>query len=327
MAEIDVSKTEYKVNAVTPSGENLNLTQYVTACTWSDSRSEVAARASVTFANRNTDKGYISNILKLCTLLFIFANGQEVFRGVVWEWEYTSAAQKEVSVTAYDKMIYATKSKDNSYYTAGKSTSAIVQDICGRWGISVNYQWQNYTHAKTPYKNKAVSEQIMETLEEAAKKTNSKYVAYMDKDVLQIKQKGANPDVYIFDTKNSISIKNKLSLSKLVTKVIIVGKEDKEGRVSIEETVNGDTQYGTIQEIVHRDSNSTLADAQAEANELINERGKPEETITLQAPDVPFLRKGDKIKVIAGNFDSFLYVLGVTHNAVDRTMNVECERA
>ena len=76
--EHDVLKTKYKVEIVVSTGEVMDFTQYVTACTWSDPANEVAARASITFAQDKTDKGYINLILKLGTLVFIYANGQEV---------------------------------------------------------------------------------------------------------------------------------------------------------------------------------------------------------------------------------------------------------
>lgn len=326
MASLDIAKLEYEVKIVTPAGETLDLSQFVTSCNWSDPAKEIASRASISFANIKSSKGLISSLLKLCTLVYIYANKKEVFRGVVWEWECTSAANKEVSITAYDKMIYATQSKDNYYYTTGKGTKAIVEDICNRSGIKVNYKWESYTHAKTTVKSKAISEEIMQFLEEAEKKLTTKYAAYMKADVLQIVTRGNNTDVWVLNDENSMSIKDKLSMSQLVTKVIVVGKEDKAGRPPVEATVNGDLKYGTLQEIIQRSTNQSIADATAEANQLIKDRGTPEETITLQSPDVPTIRKGDKVKVVAGSFNQHLYVKGVTHDAKAKTMTLELER-
>lgn len=327
--EYDVLKAKYKVEIIISTGEVMDFTQYVTACTWSDPANEVAARASITFAQDKTDKGYINLILKLGTLVFIYANGQEVFRGVLWDWDYhcTGGQGKSTNIIAYDRMIYAVQSKDNTYLSPGMSTGDIVNTICGRWGIPVNYQWENHTHAKIVYKNKAISEQVLEILEDAARKKEKKYVAYMEKDSLQIKHRGTNRDVYYFNADNTISTRDKLSMSKLVTKVIILGKEDKEGRFPVEGTVTGDLRFGTLQEVVYRDGDFSLGDAAAEANEVLRQRGKPDEVIQIKAPDVPFLRKGDRIKVHAGNlYQTTLYIKGITHDMVNRTMTMECER-
>lgn len=330
MAVHDVLRSEYAVKILSKTGELYDMTDFVTACTWGDPAGEIAARANITFAQAKTSKGYVNQLLPLCTPVFLYCNKQEMFRGIIWDWDYMSAGGggQETNVIAYDRMIYANQSKEDTLYTAGKDTKSIVSDICGRWGIKLNYEWAvSYTHEKKAYKNRTIAAEILDTLDDAAKKTNKKYVAYMAKDVLQVKGKGINKDVYIFDPDNSVSVRNKLSLSKLVTRVIIVGKEDKDGRAPIEATVNGKTEYGILQAVIHRDGDSTLADAKAEANDVIAERGKPEETITLVSPDLPMLRKGDKIKVNAGNIaQTDLFVKGVTHDAVHKSMTVECER-
>lgn len=117
------------------------------------------------------------------------------------EWAYKSALEKEICITAYNQIIKSTKSKDNNYYTAGKSTQDIVTELCGKWGIALKYNYGNHTHPKLVLNNQAVS-----------------------------------------------------------------------------------------------------------------------------APDVPQIRKGDKIKVAAGNLSGFFYVKGVSHSATERTMEMELKR-
>lgn len=184
-----------------PSGQVVELTNLVTALEWSDQAEEISQRASITLANTKTEQGYLSDILKLCTPIYIFANGKEVFRGIIWEWAYKSALEKEIRITAYNQIIKSTKSKDNNYYTAGKSTQDIVTELCGKWGIALKYNYGNHTHPKLVLNNQAIS-----------------------------------------------------------------------------------------------------------------------------APDVPQIRKGDKIKVAAGNLSGFFYVKGVSHSATERTMEMELKR-
>ncbi len=326
MAEIDINKLEYKIIAITQTGGAIPLNNFIQSCTWQDQNKELAQRATITLANTKTEYGFLHEMLPLCTPIIIQADGKQCFKGTIWEWEYTSALQKNIQITAYDYMMYLLKSKDNSYYTAGKSTSAIVQDICSRWNVSCNYNWESITHTKTPYKNKTISDQIVTTLDECQRKVDSKYVAIMVDDVLEIKQRGANSDVFIFTPENVINTRDRISMVNLVTKVAICGKEDKEGRVKIEDTVSGNTEYGLLQEIVNRDSNTKLADAKAEAEQLIKDKGKPEETISIETIDIPYLRKGDKVKIKAGNLLDTFYITSVTHDAVKRTMNMEVER-
>lgn len=81
----------------------------------------------------------------------------------------------------------------------------------------------------------------------------------------------------------------------------ILGKADNDGRRPVDDTIPGDKQYGTLREVIFRDSNKTLDVARAEAKAIIKEYGKPEEVIQIDVPDLPFMRKGDKIEVEAGN--------------------------
>ena len=323
MNEIDITKLKYSVKAFFSSGEAMDLTGLCTSLTWGDEKNSIAQKADITLANIKIDKGYISDLIVLCTRVVIFVNDKEYFNGFVWDWDYTSALEKELSFTAYDRMIYLTQ---NTYYSSGKSTQFLVEDICKEWGITVQYEWESWTHGKTPLKDMEVSTQLTTVLDEAQTKLDSKYVMLMEKEVLMIRKKGSNQDVYYFHGKNVESTKDHLTLQGLVTKVLVYGKSEEEQRPPLLETVNGNLDYGTLQEIVTKDSNKTLDDAKKEAQNILKEKGKPEETINVSTVDVPMMRKGDKIKLVAGNLSGYFIVEGVTHNGFEKTMEMELER-
>ncbi len=326
MTEIDVSKIKYNIKVVLPSGKIFELIGLCTSLSWEDQRGGIAGKANIIIANTKIEEGYISDLIKLCSLIFIYANNIEVFRGTVWDWEYTSAVKKELSITAYDRMIYAVQSKANSYFSSGKSTETIIKSICEEWGIPLNYRWKSWTHGKLPINNKSVSEHITSVLDEAETKLDSKYVALMEKDILTIKAKGENENIFVFNTHNVINTKDKLSLQKLVTKVIIVGKAEDDKKTPLISSVNGKIEYGILQEIVTKDTNKSLEDVKKEAENILKEKGKPEETIDVLSVDVPIIRKGDKINLNAGNLKGYFIVEGVSHNASKRTMNMELVR-
>lgn len=304
----------------------LDVTGLCTSMTWGDEKNSIAQKADVTIANIKIEKGFISNLIELCSQVIIYVNEQEVFKGIVWDWSYTSALQKELSFTAYDKMIYLTQSKGNTYYSSGKSTQFLVEDICKEWGIAVCYEWESWTHGKIPLKNMEISRQLTTVLDEAQTKLDSKYVMLMEKDTLVIRKKGSNADIYYFHGKNIESTKDHLTLQGLVTKVLVFGKSEEDQRPPLLETVDGDLQYGTLQEIITKDSNKTLNDAKKEAQNILKEKGKPEETITVSTVDVPVLRKGDKIKLVAGNLSGYFMIEGIHHDGMAKTMEMELER-
>lgn len=326
MAEVDITKLKYSVKAFFSSGEAMDLTGLCTAMTWGEEKDSIAQKAEIKIANIKIDKGYISDLIELCTQIVIFVNEQEYFRGIVWDWSYTSALEKELSFTAYDKMIYLTQSKGNTYYSSGKSTQFLVEDICSQWGIPVQYEWESWTHGKTPLKDMEISRQLTTVLDEAQTKLDSKYVMLFEKETLIIRKKGSNEDVYYFHGKNVESTTNHLTLQELVTKVLVYGKSEEDKRPPLLETLDGNLEYGTLQEIVTKDSNKTLDDAKKEAQNILKEKGKPEETISISTMDVPMIRKGDKVKVFAGNLSGYFIVERITHDGFSKTMEMELER-
>lgn len=326
MAEVDITKLKYSVKVFFSSGEGMDLTGLCTSLTWGDEKDSIAQKAEIKLANIKIDKGYISDLIELCTQIVIFVNEEEYFRGIVWDWNYTSALEKELSFTAYDKMIYLTQSKGNTYYSSGKSTQFLVEDICSQWGINVQYEWESWTHGKTPLKDMEISRQLTTVLDEAQTKLDSKYVMLFEKDTLIIRKKGSNEDIYYFHGKNVESTTDRLTLQGLVTKVLVYGKSEEDKRPPLLKTVDGDLEYGVLQEIVTKDSNKTLDDAEKEAQNILKEKGKPEENITVSTIDVPMMRKGDKIKLVAGNLSGYFIVEGVSHDGFSKTMELELER-
>ena len=47
---------------------------------------------------------------------------------------------------------------------------------------------------------------------------------------------------------------------------------DGEGRASVDAVVDGNLEYGVLQEVVRRDSNKTMGEANAEAQAILKER-------------------------------------------------------
>lgn len=326
---MDIKDIKYEIKALLKDGRLIDITGAGLSVSRQEGAEEIAQRATLSLAQAEMDKGkYLNELLPLCTVIILYADGRETFRGKVWEVEYSSGSQKTINIICYDNFMYAQNSKDNSYYASGKSTKDIVGNICSTHGIKLNYTYGNIKHAKVLYKSIDISEQILRTLEDAQSKLKDKFVARYEKDTLYISKQGQNSDVYVFEAaKNVISASQRDSMDGLVTKVIVVGKEDSKGRQKIEATLKGKTEYGTLQEIVQRDSNNTIEKARDEAQKILDERGTPKKTISVETVDVPAVKKGDKVKIKAGNLNGCYYVKGVNHYEHNRTMTMELEKA
>lgn len=325
---IDMKNTAYTAKALLKDGSALEITEAILRINRQEPPEEIAQRVNIRIAQVQTPKGWLHNLLPLCTFIVLYADGKETFRGIVWEWEFSSSKQKEIDLMCYDHFIYAQRSKDDSYFPAGKSTQDIIGSICSKHGIKLSYAYGNIKHAKVAYKAITVSEMIHRTLTDAKSKLKENPVARFEKGVLQITRQGQNQDVYVFDASSStISTNERITMDELVTKVVVVGKEDKQGRRKIEATLTGKTEYGTLQEIVQRDGDDTIAKTREEAQNILDEQGTPKHFITAEAPDVPEIKKGDKVKVMAGSLNGYYFVKGVTHDEASRTMVMELEKA
>ena len=167
-----------------------------------------------------------------------------------------------------------------------------------------------------------ISDMIIKLLEEVRQQTGNRYVARYKNGKLEIDEYGQNKDVYEFKGKNTISTSDKLSMNNLVTRVKIIGKADDKGRSSVDAVLDGKLKFGVLQEVIRRDGDKDIGKAKAEAKRTLKERGKPEESIMVTAPDLPFMRKGDAVEMSAGNLSGTFYVLGVSHNADARQMTM-----
>jgi hypothetical protein len=329
--EIDITLTEYDVELITESGVRYMLNNSLIGLAWEEQISELAQRATISLANIKIGEISLISLAKINCIIMIYGkwggSRELLFEGTIWEWEYISSTQKSLKITAYDMLIRLQQSKDFKYFSAGLTTQNIIGDICSDWGIPFNYDWgQSLTHEKKVFSAYTISDMIIELLEEVKQKTGGKYIAYFRDGLLKIVGYGTNKIVYKFDGKSTVSTSDKLTINNLVTRVKIIGKEDDDGRVAVDAVVDGDTRFGVLQEILRRDEDKTVGDAKAEADTLIKEKGKPEEDIQVVVPDLPFLRKGDRLEMSAGNLSGFFFAVGVSHDPASKQMTLTLTR-
>ena len=330
--ELDISNIDYKVVAVLSSGTKLILSNVATNIAWEENDSELAVRLNLTVRDVKTGGKRLYEKLALCTQIFLYYRAdkkwEEAFRGTIWEVASSKVKDDEIVITAYDLLYYLQKSEDYGFYEAGKTTQSLVSSILGEWNVKMGkYSGPSITHEKEVLKVKKISKLITELLDKAKDKTGTKYVVRARKGKCDIIKYGTNKDVWIFqaDT-NLLSASDKYSMVDLITKVVVLGKEDKDGtkRPPVEATETGETKYGTLQKVILVGS-SDLDKAKEEAKTTIKEYGKPKRTITCIAPDCPFIRRGDKVKIITDGINDSFYVKTISHNATNRQMQMECE--
>ena len=322
--------TVYIVNGTT----KYNVTPALDKIDISDPEKQIAQFVTLSLANVKVGSKLLSNILQLRDRVYVYANdgskNDEVFRGYLWTRGAGEALEDEIfKLKAYDNLIYFQESEEYEYFSSGKSTKSVMQSLADKWGVKLSYSYESITHEKLVLRG-ALSDIITADILDIVKdKKGKKYVARSEKDVLQVKTVGSNTTIYTIKAgKNLTSVSSEETMDGMVTKVVILGKADDNDRSSIEATVKGNTsKYGTLQKIINRDDSTSLADSKKEANSIIKEKGKPKWTYEIIAPDIPWIRKGDKIKVEAGTINKYLIAVGIERDISNKkkTMTIEAE--
>lgn len=308
---------------VVSGNKKYNVTPAIISLSRHDPEGQIAQRVKLELKDVKADGAWLSAIFNPRDRVYVYADdgsqNKEVFRGFLWNRNSTSTLHAhDLSYTAYDNLIYFQESQDSLYFSSGKRTKDVMTEICDDWGIKLVYSYDSITHDKLPLKGYLSDIFTADILDLVKKRTKKKYVILSDQDKMYVKPTGDNTTIYQFlGGKNVTSTSVGWSMDGVITKVVIVGKADDDDREPIEATVSGNTsKYGTLQKIQDKNDNTSLADAKLEAKNTIDENGSPKWEYEITAPDIPWIRKGDKVYVDAGNIKNrYLIVL-----SVDRTM-------
>lgn len=331
---IDLSKIRYRVVVMDENSNQYNIKDYIQNLGWEENENEIAVRCSFTAKNDETSKGYLSNIIKPGCLVGIFATDggsldEEVARGYVETWNPSERNRTtDLKCTCYDELYKLQKSQDNRYLQSGTGTQSAIEAILDDWEIpQEDYTGPNASHGKTVYNNKYLSDMILELLDDAYKKGEDKCIIRASKGKTAIVPKGSNSTVYVFQKDNTQMFSQSISTADLITRVQVVGQADDDGKRSVEATLNGLTKYGIRQRIYTRGSDETLADAKSASQEILNSDGKITKGMTVQSPDVPFIRKGDLVYIISSSVSEYYLVKSIQHSIESYSMTMELDIA
>lgn len=309
------------------SGSNkYNVTNAVVGLDRAEPKEQIAQRVILQLANVKVGEKWLSSILKPRDRVFVYANDgsydKEVFRGYLWtRGRNDSLTENKVQYVCYDNLIYFQESEDSLYFADGKSTKDIVTSICNSWGIKLQYSYDSITHTKMPLRGFLSDIFTEDILDKVKKRTKKKYVIQSEKDTMVVKPVGSNSTIYQFVAgKNVTKTASGWTMDGVITKVIITGKADKADREPIEATISGKTkEYGTVQRIIRRSENTTLEDAKIEAKNTIDENGSPKWEYEISGPDIPWIRRGDKVYVKAGDIAGYRIVTEIDRNSDNKT--------
>ena len=330
---IDVANIKYRLVVMTEDKKQYNIKEFVENLGWEENDGELAVRISFTAKNDKTSAGLISSLAKPGCLVGIFAShgstDEEVARGYITDWKPTLSGNKDkFDVICYDELYNLQESQELIYYSSGIGTKSAITKIFDDWQIPMDkYEGPDATHGKLAYKTEMLSDVLLDILDDAKKKGGGSAMIRAAKGKVSVIEWGSNTTVYHFEADNTKQVSHKKSTSGMITRVKIIGQEDDDGRSSVEAVVNGLTKFGVRQKIYIRGKDDSVSDAQSAAQEIIDEKGQVKEDITVQAPDVPFIRKGDLVHMTVGTLKDYYYVKGIRHDADSGSMTLDLKKA
>lgn len=323
---IDISKLEYRLICVDPEGKQYDLTSVTNGLGWSEGEKELAAKITCKVAAVEFTTG-----IQPMTPLIIYAdmgNGfAEVMRGTVEKVELIEAnGEYYLSLEAADECLALRHNQDDLYFTEGHTSKAILEEILTKWGIPHELNLEEVKHAKKVYRQKYLSDMVSDVLKDIKEKGGGVYFIRAREGVVEILPRGTNEVIYHFDIDyNAVKVRERFDSTSLVTRVQVVAKSNEEGRQRIESTVDGKTEYGIRQVIYRRGDKETLQEAETAAKKLLEEQGDIKRETILESPDVPTIRKGDKVRVRSSAGEGYFFVKSVRHSAPEMKMTLELD--
>lgn len=325
---------KYTVAIITKDQSKYTVTGVVSRLILQDNDGEIAQRVTITLANIEKDGKRLSQIFQVRDRVFVYANdgerNEEVFRGFIWE-RTMSGRNHSLVLTCYDNLIFFQESEEYQFFSKGYATKTICSTLCEKWGVKLHYNYESITHPQMPCRGNLSDIFKTDLLEEVKKKTGVKPVMLSKQDEVYIDRVGSNSTVYKLFSGNKgnlTDVGETTTMQGMVTKVVILGKEDKNDRALVADTAVGNTaEYGTLQKVLNLSSGTDLAEVKKEAQEILKEKGAPKQTYSVSAVDIPWIRKGDKVNVEAGTVKGYFIVTSITHNADSKTMDLEVEKA
>lgn len=334
---LDTSTTVYALHAVLPDGTS-GLVPF-DGLAWEELTGELATRITVTLPETDLPNGqHLSELVTLGTPLNVLAaigNGSifaEVARGIVEEVQPNDGAGGTFQVIAYDPIRALLTNKDDLFYEDGQTPGAMIHDIADRWKIqlgTIDPLVESVTLPVQIIHGQTLADLIISWLQQAYDLGCDRLVPRSTNGELEIVRAGTNTTVYwLMQGESTLRHPERLSTMDLINRVVVLGRGTTTEAAPVVATMDATgtadpATYGVRQDMIHMSARKTVAQIRVAALTILNEKSRPRHDRTLEAPDVPMMRKFDRVRVTGGTMDGYFSVESVTHNAEpDATMRL-----
>lgn len=250
-----------------------DLTELVTAVTWSGDIKSVARRLDFEVAASSTDPYLPKANIALGDHVTFYADGP-LFDGFVFAIQKGSA-DTTLSCTCYDRGIYL-KGNQGTYKFKDATPEEMTAEVCGDFGIQTgSVESAGGFQMTRNFFGVSLYQIIATAYTEAAAAAGTKYQIYFEMDKLCVREKKQDSNTLVIKGgSNLLSAEVAESIEMLCNRVAILDKSGAETSSVEDEESIGD--YGMMQKTISASDN---AEAQAKA---ALEAGEPSQKITLE---------------------------------------------
>lgn len=309
--------------------QGYDVTQLVEQVKWKGRKGSSSRTLAVTLIDDDGYKHARSGIDVEQGHQCIFSyDGVELFRGIIMS--QTQSNQKKMQFTAYDNGIYLANNKDTFVYE-NKTASDVFRDCCTRFGLpmgevaSCSYKIPELTKSKT-----TAFDAIADALSLDFDATGIRHYVASSKGKLSLLTRRENILQWVIEVgQNITSYSYSRSIEDIKTRVKMVSKEG----TTVAEKSNAELEkkIGIFQEIDQPDESLTAAQVNDLIASILDEKGTPERTLTVEAMGIAEVISGIGVYIIIPELEisRTFYVDEDTHTFEDNkhTMSLKLNYA
>lgn len=235
------------------NSETKDITQVVSKITWSGSLSEAARRLELSVVTSPTDY-YLPKIdIQLGNMIkLIDDNENELFQGYVFFRE-KSYNNNEITVTAYDGLIYLLKSK-GTYNIKNMTAEGLTEELCNEFNIPVGDIITTGIPQSRIFENTSIYDIIMTMYTNASKQNGKLYRVLINKGKLNVIEFGSIVSLktinYLIDSKYG------KSLEEMVNRVKIY--DEHKNYIDTIESTDDISKYGILQDTYTKEQDKDM---------------------------------------------------------------------
>lgn len=298
--------------------QTIDYTGRIDSITWSGDEESNPRTLNISMVNTvDLQKHVKSQSYKVGDIAIFHYNKKEKFRGSIWSVSLSSDGKEQF--TAYDNLIYLSKSQDTVFYK-NKTGNEIVSDQLKKAGIPTDKIADTSFKIKKQLSEGVSRSEIIKTaLDETTANIGIRFKLRSELGKVSLLKRKDTEKVTI-EIDNVISSSNTLSMEDLVTKVLVtkgsLDPSSEEKFVSLSEKNNEMAKkYGEIQHVINADEKAKTADMKKQAREYLKDNGEIKSEVSIEFVGHIDCITGNKIKITdkLSRLSSEYYISADTH--------------